>query len=268
MKKALTLADSHKHILRSFLYFLFTAGFLSLAFISASQSKQTQHRENFVAITDINPTILVEMRYYGSHNFIGKPVPGYVAHKCLLTHNAALALSAVQKELNAKKLTLKIYDCYRPQRAVNYYARWAKDPRNMRMKEEFYPNVEKKNLFSDGYIAEKSGHSRGSTVDLTIVPLPVPVQEVYNLGDPLRACFLPADQRFGDNSLNMGTGYDCFDPRSHTLSPHIGGEQKNNRVLLKKVMEKHGFVNYPKEWWHYTLQNEPFPHTYFNFNVE
>ncbi|MBI2346557.1 MAG: M15 family metallopeptidase [Deltaproteobacteria bacterium] len=219
-------------------------------------------------IEEIDPSIIVEARYFGSHNFIGKQINGYKAPKCLLTRETATALAAVQAELQPFALSLKVYDCYRPQQAVDHFVAWAKDLADAKMKKEFYPAVEKKTLFADGYIASKSGHSRGSTVDLTIVPVPAPSQPAYTDGQPLVECFHPAGSRYKDNSLDMGTGYDCFSPLSHTASPRIVLPQKANRLLLKTLMEKHGFTNYDKEWWHYTLQNEPFPKRYFNFSVE
>jgi D-alanyl-D-alanine dipeptidase len=133
---------------------------------------------------------------------------------------------------------------------------------------EFYPTLEKRNLFRDGYIDSKSGHSRGSTVDLTIVPLPVPKHQDYIPGQKLFECYRPAKQRFGDNSIDMGTGFDCFHELSNTGNTTISRQQKMNRLLLKSLMEKHGFKNYDKEWWHYTLKNEPYPDTYYDFVIE
>src|SRR5205814_997804 len=140
--------------------------------------------------------IIVEMRYYGIHNFVGKQVRGYNAPKCYLTWPAAIALAQVQAELKPMNLSLKVYDCYRPQRAVDHFVEWAKDLDDTKMRKEFYPTVDKSRLFLDGYIAEKSGHTRGSTMDLTIVSVPAGDQEVYKDGDALRECTLPADQRF------------------------------------------------------------------------
>jgi len=165
-------------------------------------------------------------------------------------------------------LSLKIYDCYRPQRAVDHFVRWAKDIKDIKARAEFYPTVDKRNLFRDGYIAEKSGHSRGSTIDLTIVPVPVPVQEQYRPGQPLHACYAPAVKRFKDNSIDMGTGFDCFHELSHPGNLKVGRQQRTHRLLLKTLMDKHGFKNYDKEWWHFTLRSEPYPDTYFDFPVK
>lgn len=223
---------------------------------------------DFVSLKDIDPSIVQEMRYFTNHNFIGRPITGYVAPNCLLTKPAAQALAQVQAELKTFSLSLKVYDCYRPQRAVNDFVAWAKDLNDKKMKKEFYPKVEKDTLFRDGYIAEKSGHSRGSTVDLTITPLPVPSEGTYKEGQKLKECFLPAKKRFKDNSLDMGTGYDCFDPLAHPENPEVGAIQKQNRLLLKSMMEKFGFKYLTTEWWHFTLKNEPYPDQYFDVEVK
>ncbi len=223
---------------------------------------------NFVDIQKVIPDIVLDIRYYGPHNFVGERVEGYLASKCYLTKEAVQALAEVQKELEPYSLSLKIYDCYRPQRAVNHFVRWATEIENIKTKKEFYPTIDKRNLFKDGYIDSKSGHSRGSTIDLTIVPSPAPAQEQYSPGQKLYECYLPAAKRFRDNSIDMGTGFDCFDELSHTANANIGHQQKINRLLLKSLMEKHGFRNYDKEWWHFTLKNEPYPDTYFDFMIE
>jgi D-alanyl-D-alanine dipeptidase len=224
--------------------------------------------DGFVDIQKAIPEIVLDIRYYSVHNFVGERVDGYLAPKCFLTKEAAEALSKVQKDMEPFSLSLKIYDCYRPQRAVNHFARWATEIENTKTMKEFYPTVDKRNLFKDGYIADKSGHSRGSTLDLTIVPLPVPVQPQYTPGQKLYECYLPAAKRFADNGIDMGTGFDCFHELSHTANSNISHQQKINRLLLKSLMEKHGFKNYDMEWWHFTLKNEPYPDTYFDFPIE
>lgn len=190
----------------------------------------------------MDPGIISDIRYYGADNFLGRPVKGYKSPKCLLTRQAAQALAAMQTELKLYSLSLKVYDCYRPQRAVADFVAWAKDMADTKMKNEFYPNVAKSELFKEGYIAAKSGHSRGSTVDLTLVSK--------------------------DTDLDMGTKFDYFDPTAHTANPSVGSLQRRNRLLLKSVMEKYGFKNLADEWWHYTLKNEPFPDRYFDFEIE
>lgn len=221
----------------------------------------------FVAIRDVAPGVVEEIRYRGHHNFVGRPIRGYHDPVCILTRQAARAVARVQRRLARRGLGLKIYDCYRPQRAVNHFVEWAEDLRDNLMRREFYPRVAKTRLFVDGYIAAKSGHSRGSTVDLTIVRRPLARQARYRRGQPLRPCYAAAKQRFRDNSVEMGTGFDCFDRRSHTLNPAIKGIARRNRLLLKRLMGRAGFKNLAEEWWHYTLRDEPFPDIYFDFPV-
>ena len=235
----------------------------------AAVCAETRERpEGFVDIQEVIPDVELDIRYYGDHNFVGVRIDGYNAPKCILTREAAAALANVQKDLSKFSLGIKIYDCYRPQRAVNHFVRWAREISDKKTMKEFYPTVDKRNLFRDGYIDAKSGHSRGSTVDLTIVRRPVPKQARYIAGQKLAACYLPAQKRYGDSSVDMGTGFDCFHELSHTENAGVGYQQRLNRLLLKTLMEKHGFRNYDKEWWHYTLNNEPFSNTYFDFPVE
>ncbi len=198
---------------------------------------------DFVVVTDLDPTILIESRYYGSYNFIGGPVRGYVTAQCRLARPAAEALVKVQARLKDQGYRLKTHDCYRPQKAVNHFIEWARDLSDQRMKAEFYPEVPKNEIFSRGYVASRSGHSRGSTLDLTIV-------RSHRENVP----------------LDMGTPYDFFSDKSATASPAISSVAKKNRAILKDAMEAEGFKNYDKEWWHYTLKNEPFPDTYFDFD--
>ncbi|WP_037859875.1 M15 family metallopeptidase [Streptomyces sp. NRRL S-340] len=223
--------------------------------------------EEFVALSSVDPTILQEIRYFTPHDFVGARIDGYRQPMCILTRPAAQALYRAQQELLREGYTLKVYDCYRPQRAVDHFVRWARDLDDQTMKGEFYPRVDKTRLFDDGYIAARSGHSRGSTVDLTIVRLPVRPTRPYVPGQALVPCYAPQDQRFPDNSVDMGTGFDCFDTLAHTLDPRIQGRQRANRLLLKSTLENLGFVNLAEEWWHFTYQPEPYPDTYFDFPV-
>ncbi|MFF1511817.1 M15 family metallopeptidase [Streptomyces sp. NPDC058326] len=233
----------------------------------ASAAPEPKAPREFVALSSVDRTILQEMRYTTAHNFVGEPVDGYRQPLCILTRPAAEALHRAQVRLLSRGYTLKVYDCYRPQRAVDHFVRWAKDLADERMKEEFYPLVDKSRLFADGYIAEKSGHSRGSTVDLTIVRLPAVPTRAYVPGERLVECYAPREERFPDNSVDMGTGYDCFDTLSHTDDPRVQGAQRANRQLLKAVLAEQGFVNLPEEWWHFTFKPEPFPSTFFDFPV-
>ncbi|MFL4946850.1 M15 family metallopeptidase [Streptomyces sp. MMS24-I31] len=223
--------------------------------------------EDFVALSYVDPTIIQEIRYFTPHNFVGERIDGYQQPICILTRPAAQALHRAQKELLARGYSLKVYDCYRPQRAVDHFVRWARDLDDQSMKGEFYPHVDKTRLFDDGYIAAKSGHSRGSTTDLTIVRLPARPTHPYVPGQPLVPCYAPEGERFPDNSVDMGTGFDCFDTLAHTLDPRIHGRQRASRLLLKNTLEHLGFVNLAEEWWHYTFKPEPHPDTYFDFPV-
>lgn len=241
-----------------------TAVFLILFFIAGSAQALPR---NFVYLKDIAPSILQDMRYAGYHNFIGHPLPGYQAKECILTKPAALALKQVQVELARSKLRLKVFDCYRPQGAVDFFIQWSKQPKQQTMKAEFYPNVNKRDFFKLGYVAVRSGHTRGSTVDLTIVPIPTLQQASYHRGDKLTSCIAPYHKRYFDSGIDMGTGYDCMDERAHALTQKVSLIAQGNRRLLRVVMMRHGFVPYSKEWWHFTLHNEPYPKTYFNFPV-
>lgn len=193
------------------------------------------------------PGVLVDLRYGSGFNFVGTPIDGYQHPKCLLTQDATLALAKVRQGLAKDNLTLKLFDCYRPQRAVDQFVRWAKVLSDTRMKARFYPNVAKSELFAQGYIAARSSHSRGSTVDVTLVAL---------------------GGANGVGELDMGTPYDFFDPTSHTENPAISAQARVNRQRLKAAMEAQGFVNLPEEWWHFTLKDEPYPNSYFDFVIE
>jgi D-alanyl-D-alanine dipeptidase len=222
---------------------------------------------NFVYLKEIDPTIVQDIRYATSHNFIGHPIAGYTAAECILTKPAATALAQVQKELKQSALSIKVYDCYRPQQAVAEFITWSSQAELQPMKAEFYPRVNKADFFKLGYVAKKSAHTRGSTIDLTIVPLPTPPQKAYTAKQKLVACFAPYLQRFADNTIDMGTGFDCLDTQAHQDNTDISIVAQHNRMILKTVMEKHGFDPYSAEWWHFTLKNEPYPDTYFNFPV-
>ncbi|MEU2165728.1 M15 family metallopeptidase [Streptomyces sp. NPDC019208] len=234
---------------------------------AAGAASEPKAPEEFVALRSVDPTILQDMRYTTAHNFVGEPIDGYRQPVCILTRPAARALRKAQRTLLRKGYSLKVYDCYRPQRAVDHFVRWAEDLTDERMKKEFYPHVDKSRLFADGYIAGKSGHSRGSTVDLTVVPLPAEKTRPYVPGEPLVPCHAPQSERFPDNSADMGTGFDCFDTLSHTGDPRVQGAQRANRQLLTTTLAAVGFANLPEEWWHFTHKPEPFPDTYFDFPV-
>ncbi|MEK9612406.1 MAG: M15 family metallopeptidase [Flavobacteriaceae bacterium] len=200
--------------------------------------------KGFVFLNDAIPELVVDLRYATPENFMGRPVEGYSHSKIIGTLPLAEALTKVQKQLSTKKLGLKVFDAYRPQRAVDDFIRWSKVSSDTLKKNEYYPQLHKDSLFKLGYIASKSGHSRGSTVDLTLI---------YTTGK---------DKGI---ELDMGGSWDFFGNRSHFAFKEITPIQKANRTLLKTVMLEMGFVPYEKEWWHFTLQNEPYPNTYFDF---
>jgi len=199
--------------------------------------------KGFVYVNDIIPSIHVELRYFGSNNFMGKPIEGYQHEVAILSEQATFALKEVQNELQQYNLSIKIYDSYRPQRAVNHFMRWARDLNDTLNKQEYYPNVMKQHLFKEGYIAARSGHTRGSTLDMTLV-----------------------DSKTG-KPIDMGSPYDFFGEVSWVKSKNLTTQQLANRMLIQTIMKKYGFMHYPKEWWHFTLRNEPFPYTYFDFPV-
>lgn len=243
------------------------SGALCLLWLAAPSSPGAADASGpFVDAADVVPELVVDMRYAGPHNFLGRPVDGYESPSCRLTRDAAGALARVQAELLPFGLGLKVYDCYRPQRAVDDFVRWSRDPKDVRTRAEFYPAVEKADLFREGYIASRSSHSRGSTVDLTIVPLPQPPVPPWP-PTILVACDRPATERWHDGSLDMGTEFDCFAEASATRNPDIEADQRGHRLLLKHLMERHGFINYAQEWWHFTLADEPYPETFFDIPI-
>ena len=221
--------------------------------------------KDFVYLRDVDPTIQQDMRYAGSNNFTGKPVPGYDAAECVLVRQAAEALKAVQADLRAKGLGLRVYDCYRPTQAVAAFVAWAKLPDDPDAKSVYYPNLDKAALFPN-YIATRSGHSRGATIDLTLVPLERPTEsgpEEAATG----ACNAPQGSEAPDGSLAMGTTFDCFDFKSGKLASNYTAEQNANRNTLSDAMQAHGFKDYFSEWWHFVLAKEPYPDTYFDFPI-
>jgi zinc D-Ala-D-Ala dipeptidase len=226
----------------------FVCALLIAVTVPASPSARAQPRmpAGFVDAAAVVEGLLVDMRYFGQDNFVGKRIDGYERPRCLLTQQAADALAKVQSDLAPRGLGLKVFDCYRPRRAVAHFVRWAKRINDLKRKSEFYPNVDKRNLFKLGYIASRSGHSRGSTVDLTLVRRTDP-------GKPVE--------------VDMGSPFDFFSPKSWPDSHSVTAEQRANRKLLADAMKRRGFEPYDKEWWHFTLAHEPYPKTYFDFPV-
>jgi D-alanyl-D-alanine dipeptidase len=220
----------------------------------------------FVYLRDVDPTIAQDIRYAGSHNFVGRPVRGYLAAECILSEPAARALATVQRMLAAKALSLIVWDCYRPMRAVADFLQWSRDPTRTEMKAEFYPRTDKRNLFALGYLATRSAHSRGSTVDLGIVPAGSSLPPSPGSSQPLKACILPKGERFEDGTIDLGTGYDCLDMLGNTSNARVGAEALNNRQMLKSRMKAAGFRPYFREWWHFELIAAPFDQG-FDFEV-
>jgi D-alanyl-D-alanine dipeptidase len=199
--------------------------------------------KNFVYLENIAPSITYKLQYLSENNFIGKPIDGYKSNCLIVSLETANVLKKIQQEVLKKGFSLKIFDAYRPQQAVDHFVMWAKVLNDTLMKKEYYPTVPKSELFKQGYIASKSGHSRGSTVDITLV-----------------------NSKTG-KEIDMGSAYDFFGIQSHPFFKGITKRQKENRMFLRKVMLDNGFTPYKNEWWHFTLKNEPFPNTYFNFFI-
>ncbi len=219
---------------------------LGLAFTVTAEQDSGMH-EGFVDVSVAIPGIVAHARYAGPDNFMGTPVTGYDAGKVIVSKPVAEALARVQAELVNKGMSLKLFDGYRPQRAVDHFMRWIADPDDTKNKAAYYPDVNKADLVELGYIAEKSGHSRGGSVDLTIV------------------------RRGADGSwteMDMGSPWDLFDEKSHAASTSVSETAQANRKMFADLMIKNGFKPYTEEWWHFTLDPEPYPRTYFNFSIK
>ncbi len=230
--------------------------------LACSTVPPQEDRSQFVAISEAVPDVILEIRYFSTYNFVGDRIDGYLAPKAYLTKEAADSLRAVSEDVIGLGYRLKIYDAYRPQKAVDHFVRWAADIPDVRMKPYFYPDLDKSVLFDQMYIMEKSGHTRGSTVDLTLFDMNT------------------------EKELDMGGTFDWFGPESHPDfcgNPDTGEYdaeaaaanprgltelQFRNRLILRRAMLRHGFKPLSSEWWHFTLNNEPFPDTYFTFPVD
>ena len=220
--------------------------------------------KDFVNIKVVSPSVQLDIRYATKFNFVGAKIDGYNNKTCYLTKQAAYGIKSVQDKLVPMGLSLKLYDCYRPQKAVDNFVSWAKNLDNTTMKTTYYADVAKDKLFEDGYIDAKSGHSRGSSVDLTIVPLNSDIPKHMSKQVQCTAAYVDRDP---DNSLDFGTGFDCFSPMSHPDYMGISPQEKANRLLLQTLMIGANFKPLDTEWWHFTLKNEPFKNTYFDFDV-
>ncbi|MBD3878096.1 MAG: M15 family metallopeptidase [Quinella sp. 1Q5] len=210
---------------------------------AAQRSQSPDDPSGFVVLAEVVPDIIQEIRYYSTYNFVGDRIDGYYQPCALMTIEAAQALKKVSDDVMKMGYRLKVYDAYRPQMAVDNFVRWAEDLNDKRMKKYFYPKVDKTRLFADGYIDAKSGHSRGSTIDLTLF-----------------------DMKTG-KEVDMGGTFDYFGELSHPDYTKITRQQLKNRMILRDVMIKNGFRPLATEWWHFTLENEPYPDTYFKFPV-
>ncbi|MEZ7196596.1 M15 family metallopeptidase [Pseudodesulfovibrio karagichevae] len=233
-----------KHIRPAPLVLPFVHAVLFACLLLAAPALAEGQPDGFVTLNEFLPGAVYDVKYYTGDNFVGARVDGYHAPKVLATVEAATALKAVQADVARFGLSLKFFDGYRPQMAVDHFVRWAADLKDTRTKAAHYPDVDKRNLFRDGYIAARSGHSRGSTVDLTLV------------------------DRATGKELDMGTPFDFFGPESWPEAAGFPPQVRANRALLRAVMVGHGFKPYEAEWWHFTLRDEPYPETYFDFPVE
>ena len=196
--------------------------------------------DGFVYVHEVDPRIQVELRYAGSDNFVGRPIDGYKGKHTIITEPAARALKRVQDRLVSEGFGLKVFDAYRPQRAVDHFMRWTQDAGDTLTKSKYYPNLSKEVLVPEGYIWKKSGHSRGSTVDLTLID-------------------------HNGKEIDMGTGWDFFGPESWPSFTGVSDSAYAHRQLLREAMLAEEFSPLKEEWWHFTLENEPFPDTYFDF---
>ncbi len=207
----------------------------------------------FVYLGDVDATIAQDIRYAGANNFVGRPLRGYGAAECVVKREVGLALKRVQAELGSRHLSLKMLDCYRPARAVHDMVVWAANGLETPAERRYNPAFSKKDLFRLGYIAEHSGHSTGAAVDLTLVDLKADNSRTFDPNKAYADCTAPAATRAPEASVDMGTGYDCSDLKAHTAARSITKGQRYWRTLLVAAMAKQGFVNYSREWWHFSL---------------
>jgi D-alanyl-D-alanine dipeptidase len=228
------------------------AAAIALAAMTHAAVAQRALPAGFVYLRDVDPTIAQDIRYAGSDNFVGRPLPGYEAAECILQRDVAAALKRVQADLAASGLSLKVYDCYRPIRAVRAMAAWVNDGRSEASTKRFFPKLPKSSLLRAGYIASRSRHSSGTTIDLTLMRTGAAAPAAFDPKVAYGACTAPLAQRSPDNAVDMGTSFDCFDATSYTASTAIGAEARRWRNVLLAAMRKQGFANYDHEWWHFS----------------
>jgi D-alanyl-D-alanine dipeptidase len=252
------------------LYILLILSVISMFNNSFALTEEARSK-GFVYLHEIDPTIISSVRYASNENFLGRPVDGYKQQVIILTKQAAEALKKVQEEIQKDGYSLVVYDAYRPQKAVNDFYKWSQDLNDQVNKDQYYPRVDKSRVNELGYVGTKrSGHSRGSTVDLTIIKKNKSLTKIKKKDHKLLDGFTIKD--LDDNTEKMGSSFDLFDLASHFTSDLIVEKYKNIRKYLRSVMEKHGFVGCKTEWWHFTLKNEPYladqDSSYFDFDVE
>ena len=241
-----------------------------ISFVSCPAMSEAARAKSFVYLEEVDPTIAVSLRYSTTENFLATPVDGYKKPKLMLTKAAAQALKQVQADVKKDGFSLVIYDAYRPQQAVDHFIRWADNAKDQVKKAQYYPRVDKEKVFELGYVGKKSSHSRGSTLDLTLIKVGKALHAIQEqkrtLRDGYTITFLD------DGTVDMGSSFDLFDPASHFENNLIEKRFHERRTYLKTIMEKHGFKPYENEWWHFTLKNEPYPadqeSSYFNFAIE
>jgi zinc D-Ala-D-Ala dipeptidase len=208
---------------------------------------------DFVYLRDIDPSIIQDIRYAGANNFVGRPLRGYDAAECVVTRGVGLKLKAIQRDLAGRKLSLKMFDCYRPARAVADMVAWSQNGKETAAERRFNPAFTKRDLFRLGYIADHSQHSTGAALDLTLVDLSADNSATFDPHKAYADCTAAASARAPEGSIDMGTGYDCSDGKAHTASTTISPAQRRWRRELVAAMARQGFVNYSKEWWHFSL---------------
>ncbi|HLG85036.1 MAG TPA: M15 family metallopeptidase [Bradyrhizobium sp.] len=208
---------------------------------------------DFVYLRDIDPSIIQDIRYATSNNFTGHRLPGYDAAECVVKRAVGLRLKAVQRELARQNLSLKMFDCYRPTRAVADMVAWSRNGKETAAEHRFNPSFAKTDLFRLGFIAHRSGHSTGAALDLTLVDLKADNSATFDPAKDYADCAAPAAARAPEGSVDMGTGYDCTDPKAYTAASSISPAERHWRNLLVAAMARQGFVNYAKEWWHFSL---------------
>lgn len=231
--------------IKNLLYMVATVFFITFScFPAVAKTAAVTDASDFVIVSDYIPDVLLEMRYFSAYNFVGSHIDGYDEPLALMTKEAVAALKNAAADFRKQGYVIKIYDAYRPQRAVNHFMRWGNDVQDTKMKAYFYPTIANKaDIVNLGYVARKSGHSRGSTLDMTIVNMKTGAE------------------------IDTGEHFDYFGERSHTAYTGVTPQQQANRQFIKNIMNRNGFIDLDEEWWHFTLQNEPYPNTFFDFPV-